>query len=83
MRPKVPRPGSIEYNTMRLKAQGEAAALEKQKAQEMAQKAAERKIEHRFEIIKILITIAATLFVEHFVEIFQFFKELLQGLFLP
>lgn len=83
MRPKVPRPGSIEYNTMRLKAQGEAAALEKQKTQEMSQKAAERKIEHRFEIVKILITIAATLFVEHFVEIFQFFKELLQGVFLP
>lgn len=75
---KVPKYGTMEYNTMVANQRNAEAALEKQKAKEMAEKIAERKLEHRFEIIKIPLTIAATLFVEHFGEIVQFVIKLFQ-----
>lgn len=75
---KVPKYGTMEYNTMVANQRNAEAALEKQKAKEMAEKIAERKLEHRFEIIKIPLTIAATLFVEHFGEIAQFVIKLFQ-----
>lgn len=75
---KVPKYGTMEYNTMVANQRNAEAALEKQKAKEMAEKKAERKLEHRFEIIKIPLTIAATLFVEHFGEIVQFVIKLFQ-----
>lgn len=71
-KPKCPEIGSIEYNTMVMKAE----ALEKQKAKEMADKIAERKAEHRFQIKLVLLTVVTTLFVEHIVEIFNFFCNL-------
>lgn len=79
-KPKVPKPGTIEYNTMVMNIQAEERRLEQQKSKESADKKAETDAEHRFKIKTIFLTVAATLFVEHFNEIIDFAIKLIQSL---